>query len=111
MGYRSEVLIALTDKLCKDFLNSMKLDVAAEFIRCDGIHHKDGWTLFHYSDVKWYDGYKEVDAWTTFHKSIADNCEDYEYHCMGEGSDDYTVDNHGCSPFNIYMNRSLDFEG
>lgn len=110
MGYRSHVLIALKDNLVKDFLNSMKLNVAAQFIHCDSIDHKDGWTLFYFSNVKWYDSYEEVAAWESFHRSISDNCEDYEFHRMGEESDDYTCDNHGCSPFNIYMNRSLDFE-
>lgn len=117
MGYRSNVILAVTNKnLEKLFLDKDVDDsVLAEAISYCDIHEKEDWTLINWNDVKWHDGYKDVDLIKSFVARLTDSENEderngIEYHVMGESSDDYTVEGDGNSPFSIYLNRSLDFD-
>ena len=112
MGYRSDVAIAFKEELAKRFLNDCTTKVALETLRSCDKHHKDGWIMFQYSDVKWYDDYEEVKAITEFMDNLrgTEDTDSFEFHRMGEDSEDYEYRNQGCSPFNICLSRSLDFD-
>lgn len=111
MGYRSEVVVALTKEKTKQFLTQTNIGVATNFITAlSGRYEKDKWYLFHFCDVKWYEDYAEVKAVMDFINNLNDEAnEEFEYHCMGEDYEDYTVMGHMNSPFEINMSRSLDF--
>ena len=112
MGYRSEVLVAFKEELAKRYFNEVSTKIALETLNSCQKHITDGWIMLQYSDVKWYDGYPEVDAITEFMNNLegTDDSENYEFHRMGEDSEDYEYKNQGCSPFNICLSRSLDFD-
>ena len=112
MGYRSDAAIAFKEELAKRFLNECTTKIALETLRSCDKYHKDDWILFYYSDVKWYTDYEEVKAITDFMNSLegTDDSEKYEFHRMGEDSEDYEYINPGYSPFNICLSRSLDFD-
>ena len=112
MGYRSDVAIAFKEELAKRFLNECTTKIALETLRSCEKHYKDGWIMFYYSDVKWYDDYEEVKAITQFMDNFqeTDDSENYEFHRMGEDSEDYEYTNQGCSPFYIHLSRSLNFD-
>ena len=117
MGYRSDVVIALRKDALDNFINNYcTLIVAFEFIH--GSHEmtrKDSdeneWYLFAWRSVKWYDDFPEVQAINKFmnEEEHHSNEGSFEYHVMGENSDDYTQINQGYSPFDIYLSRTLDF--
>ena len=114
MGYRSEVILALTDKNLKKMIQGIDDKILVELLNHADRHEKDGWTLIHWSDVKWYEDYKDVAAVNNFISEIEDSedeevREGFSYHIMGEEQDDYTAKGTWDTPFEIRLNRSLDF--
>lgn len=108
MGYRSDVLLALKDEKFAEFIKTMDDRTAANFIDGSKIHESNGWKLVEFHDVKWYDDYPEVKAVNEFIEELDED--DYSYHIMGEDTDDYVAKGTWETPFNIRLNRSLDFE-
>jgi hypothetical protein len=114
MGYRSDVILALTDKNMKKMIGAINDSILIELLNNVDRHEKDGWTLIHWSDVKWYDDYKDVQAVNQFVASLEDSedpeeNEGFSYHIMGEEDDDYTQKGTYETPFEIRLSRSLDF--
>jgi hypothetical protein len=114
MGYRSEVLLALNEKCMKKLMASFDDTLLLEVLSGSDRHEKDGWTLIHWNDVKWYDGYKDVDAINTFVADLEDSedeeeNEGYAFHILGEDQDDYTMKGNWDTPFEIQLHRSIDF--
>jgi len=111
MGYRSDVLLALKDERFSELIKTMEDRVAANFIDGSKIHECNGWKLVEFHDVKWYDDYPEVKAVNEFIEELEDlNQDDYSYHVLGEDDNDYTSKGTWETPFNIRLNRSLDFD-
>lgn len=111
MGYRSHVIIAFEDRLLKRFINEISLNAAHGFIDLNKRISRDDWTLFEFSDVKWYDSYEDVDAYNNFVNSLDESDSyKYEFHRLGEDPDDYEFINSGTSPFNINLVRHLEFD-
>lgn len=111
MGYRSEVIVALTKEKTKQFLLETSIGPATAFVADARRYEKNGWFMFHYEWVKWYEDYSDVQAVMNFLNILeAEGSDEFEYHCMGEESDDYTVMGQGNSPFDISMSRSLSFD-
>lgn len=111
MGYRSQVVYALTEEHMKNMINSATDDTAINIVRGTKITVKDNWYLIHYEWAKWYEQFSDVKHIMEFIRNLDDNANDgYEFHRLGEEYDDYEVYGHGNSPFNICMNRSLDWE-
>lgn len=108
MGYRSDVYVAFEDSATKRFVNELSAKDICNFLGASETYRKDGWTLFFFSDVKWYDDYSEVKSCMSFIDKLEDDY--YEYHCLGEDSEDYEYRNSGVSPFHIHMSRSIDFD-
>lgn len=108
MGYRSEVVLALTEQKFSELLKSVDDEVAIEIVNgADKLKEKDGWVLLYYSGVIWYDQYKKVEAINKFVHNL--DQEEYDYHIMGEDVDDYKQGGCGNSPFDIHLSRSLEF--
>jgi hypothetical protein len=108
MGYRSDVLLATTDQNVKKLFLACSDKAAVNIAQYTSIHKRDGWTLFSWSDVKWYSEYAEVDAVEKFVDTLDEG--EYEFHIMGEEHEDYTVrGDQGNSPFSIYLSRELNF--
>ena len=112
MGYRSHVIIAFEDQLLKRFINEISLNAAVNFVSCDTKISRDGWTLFEYSYVKWYDNFEEVSAYNDFISALSESdMEKHEFHRLGEDPDDYETSCHtGHCPFNINLVRSLEID-
>lgn len=104
MGYRSDVALALTNEQFGKLINSVD-DETATLIAEAKEAEKDGWVLCIWTDVKWHDGYKEVDAINHFLDALDE--EHYDYHIMGEESDDYTHKGNILSPFALHLQRQL----
>lgn len=110
MGYRSQVIVAFTDEEFKELLHSCDDGAAINILEGANIHHAKGWILLNYDWVKWYDGFPEVDAVNKYINKLQDeDKETYEFHRMGENYEDYDHSGMSNSPFEISMNRSLDF--
>jgi hypothetical protein len=114
MGYRSEVLIAFTEENNKSFLGSVHADVASFFKNDSDIHKLDGWILYRFDSIKWYDEYKEVSEVINFiNKLEKEGNRGYEFHRLGEGGFDHldheTRGEHN-SPFNIYTKTCITFD-
>ena len=69
MGYRSEVVLAVSDKMMPHFLGHLSQcdDAAYKFVFMETDqkiedYDGDGTTVFSWSDVKWYDSFSEVKA-------------------------------------------------
>lgn len=112
MGYRSQVILAIKDEHLKKFINeTCDVNTSAElFCDVDNRNQKNGWTLFHWSHVKWYEDYEEVKMITKFLQSLDEEEPGFEFHRLGEEPDDYEYTNSGESPFYINLIRHLDFE-
>lgn len=115
MGYRSEVLLALTNKSLKQFIHSTPTDILSELLDSAERYEKDGWTLFAWNYIKWYTDFPSVSAINDFLDKLEcsendDEAASFEIHVMGEDSDDYSARNCGESPFNIHMSRSINFD-
>jgi hypothetical protein len=109
MGYRSDVLFATTDENVKKLFLACSDKAAVNIAQYASIHKRDDWTLFSWSDVKWYSEYAEVDAVEKFVDTLDEG--EYEFHVMGEEHEDYTVrGDQGNSPFGIYLSRELNFD-
>lgn len=114
MGYRSDVVLALTNKNLKKFFDQNDDKVLTTLF--DGVerHEKDDWTLFYWPSVKWYPDYADVKAVEDFVNQLEDSDQEEEregfsYHIMGEDIDDYNSKGTWDTPFEISLNRSLDF--
>jgi len=110
MGYRSDVVLILKPGLeppnykdpdCPDapgFLDRAKKSVS-----------DNGWTLYEWYYVKWYEGYPDVRSITQFIEEL--NCSDFELSELGESLGDYhstglAQSDQDC-PFNVYPTQSL----
>lgn len=110
MGYRSQVVIALTkhakDKLVVSFLRNGVTNTE-DFTRYLEAEDDDGNVLFHWDWVKWYDGYPEVALWTNFLDEL--EWDDYRFVRLGEESND-NEDCGSLEAFNINIIRSINWE-
>lgn len=109
MGYRSDVIVAMKQEKFKELLKTVDDNLALDIFEGSDTREKKEWILLSFHDVKWYDEYKDVKAIMDFINNMDDD--DFEYHRLGEEPTDYEVLGGYCSPFNICMNRSLDFDG
>ena len=91
MGYRSEVVIVLSEeakKLLEEKLESLP-DEEAENIEsmfsCSDAHfiHESGAELYHWTWVKWYNSYSEI----AFIENFLNNLDDEDYYFMRIGED------------------------
>lgn len=107
MGYRSQVAIAIKDDAFQEALLKESAELQERVRKCleqytDETVHQEGWTLYYWSDTKWYTdcpGYDEVKwieefiigfPWNGKLLRLGEKLEDYEK--LGEAPD---------SPFEI----------
>ena len=107
MGYRSDVILAMKHEKFKELLKTMDDRLAIRFLENQEVKERDNWVLIDFVDVKWYEDFAEVKAVNTFVDTLDE--EDFSYHILGEEEDDYTKRGTWDTPFEICLNRSLDF--
>ena len=107
MGYRSDVILAMKHEKFKELLKTMDDRLAIRFLENQEVKERDNWVLIDFVDVKWYEGFAEVKAVDTFVDTLDE--QDFSYHILGEEDDDYTKRGTWDTPFEIRLNRSLDF--
>ena len=107
MGYRSDVILAMKHEKFKELLKTMDDRLAIRFLENQEVKERDNWVLIDFVDVKWYEDFAEVKAVNTFVDTLDE--EDFSYHILGEEDDDYTKRGTWDTPFEIRLNRSLDF--
>jgi hypothetical protein len=104
MGYRSEVVLAISKDLMPHFLNVMAAEPDARtlvFKHHDTLQENyegEGTLLVAWSDIKWYDSFPEVKAIQEFIEiceadlieDIEDCYEHFRYVRLGEDTDDTT---------------------
>ena len=122
MGYRSEVVIAISKDLMPHFLT-----VFAKEPNCRAMVFKDhdhmsedydgeGTFLVSWSDIKWYEGYPEVDALNHFIdkcdgdeiEGIKDPWDHFRFMRLGEDSNDM-VEKGYMHASDICFHRSISF--
>ena len=130
MGYRSEVVLAVSKKMMPHFLGHLSQceDVAYKFVFMETDqkiedYDGDGTTMFLWESIKWYDSYPEVRAITNFVGMNTDYlsgiCEDFHnagdvyaehfrFVRMGEDNEDIEEEGWLCSD-EIGINRALSF--
>lgn len=111
MGYRSDVVLAMKNEALKRFINESDVNHSVELLSCyDNKAEKEGWTLFHWNCVKWYEDYQDIANIMSFLATLnEEDSIDYEFHRSGEDGSDYEYRNSGESPFNINLVRHLDY--
>ena len=106
MGYRSNVALELTKEKNDLFraLYAVKFPEDLAFLyECVESENEDG-TLYHWTDIKWYDSFQEVSFIESFLDTI--HCEDYAFIRIGEETDDN--EHRGDSDiFGLCINRSI----
>lgn len=107
MGYRSDVILAMKHEKFKELLKTMDDRLAIRFLENQEVKERDNWVLIDFVDVKWYEDFAEVKAVNTFVDTLDE--QDFSYHILGEEDDDYTKRGTWDTPFEIRLNRSLDF--
>lgn len=107
MGYRSDVILAMKHEKFKELLKTMEDRVAIEFVNDHEIKEKDDWVLMNFVDVKWYEDFAEVKAVNTFLDTLDEK--DFSYHIMGEDDGHYIERGTWDTPFEIRLNRSLNY--
>ena len=104
MGYRSEVVLAVAEKVMPQFLATMAKSAETRRLcfqdHCDMVkdYYGKGNILFRWSSIKWYEGYEEMDALTDFMDWCDDNTGDlddgYQFARVGEDHDDIIYRGH-----------------
>jgi hypothetical protein len=116
MGYRSEVVLAVSKEVLPQFLVTMAKSPETRSMcyqhadrRVDD-YEEDGCVLFHWFSVKWYEGYEEVEAIQDF----MDWCDDddseegYRFIRLGEGLEDPAeIRGHGFEA--LHVQRSVTY--
>ena len=131
MGYRSEVVLAVSKKMMPHFLGHLSQcdDAAYKFVFMETDqkiedYDGDGTTMFLWEDIKWYDSFPEVRAITDFVSMSTDylsgickdveefqrggECEHFRFVRMGEGYDDIEEEGWLCEDV-IGIRRTLTF--
>ena len=128
MGYRSEVVLAVSKKMMPHFLGHLSQcdDAAYKFVFMETDkkiedYDGEGTTVFSWDHVKWYESYPEVKAINDFVQMNTDYLysasEDFDDHSyaehfrfvrMGESYDDIEEEGWLCSG-DIVINRALSF--
>ena len=128
MGYRSEVVLAVSKKMMPHFLGHLSQcdDAAYKFVFMETDkkiedYDGEGTTVFSWDHVKWYESYPEVKAINDFVQMNTDYLysasEDFDDHSyaehfrfvrMGESYDDIEEEGWLCSG-DIIINRALSF--
>jgi hypothetical protein len=97
MGYRSEVVLAVAEKVMPQFLATMAKSPETRRLcfqeHCDMVkdYYGKGNILFRWDSIKWYEGYEEVDALTNFMDWCDEGDEneiEYRFVRVGENYDD-----------------------
>jgi hypothetical protein len=110
MGYRSQVILALTPKAAALFstVRTRGGPVAALIEDADTGDHNDGVESYSWDHVKWYESYECIGAIEAFMGRLDDEDMDEEYRFVrtGEDEDDNETRGHG---FEIYISRSIEW--
>lgn len=116
MGYRSDVYLALSPTNFDNMVKKLDDLLIANLL--DGTDHyrsKCGWHLLHWNSVKWYPEFSEVKAVEDFITEIESSedenvSEGFSYHILGEDQDDYTQRGSWNNPFELRLERQVNFE-
>jgi hypothetical protein len=104
MGYRSDVIFACTaDAVPILFAEAGKSAALKELLFADadekflGDYDGDGSYLFHWSHIKWYDGYPSIQAFNQMIEKIVEKLDEeaYRWVCIGEDLDDNEIKGFG----------------
>ena len=114
MGYRSQVVLAVSKEVLPQFLTTLARSSEAKdlcFVHSDkkiDNYDERGGFLFMWDHVKWYDSYECVAAIQDFMDWCDDeNDEDYRFVRTGEELDDNEVRGWGFD--HIYVTRSVEY--
>jgi len=114
MGYRSQVVLAVSKEVLPQFLTTLARSSETKdlcFVHADkkiDNYDERGGFLFFWDHVKWYDSYEEMQAITDFMDWCDDeNDEDYRFVRAGESMDDN--ESRGFGFDDIHITRELSF--
>tara|TARA_R110002110_G_C13462211_1_gene718373 strand:- start:2360 stop:2734 length:375 start_codon:yes stop_codon:yes gene_type:complete len=124
MGYRSEVVLVV-DKRVEGLLMHLFTSCPEAYELChehaDSRADRDGAIMFHWSGIKWYDGYPPIMAIESFMDKLdsaddlkidgeeIDPCEMYRFVRTGEESDDVVCRGYGFESIYPYTSINIDF--
>ena len=106
MGYRSEVIIAVTKKAYNKFADQAVRDILKT---CDTVTQNKNGYYFHFNSIKWYSDYEEIQKLNKFIEDcVQDNSDNIGFLRIGEDDDD--LERIG-DPylFDVFINRSIEF--
>ena len=96
MGYRSQVVMAVSPRVLGDLLTALSANKKAFQLFQQGLeegkknYEEDGDVLLVWSYIKWYSGYPDVDVFDKFIETMIDEGHHHEYRFVrvGEEPDD-----------------------
>ena len=115
MGYRSQVVLAVSKKIMPQFMSTMAKSPEARemcFAHADRLekdYEEPGAMLFYWDHIKWYDSFESVQALIDFMDWAEgeDHEDEFKFVRTGEELDDNEQRGWGYS--DIYVNRSIEF--
>ena len=115
MGYRSQVILAVSKEVMPQFMSTMAKSPEARTMcfsdadRTVKDYDDGGGMLFYWDDIKWYNNFESVQAIEDFmHWAEGEEHEDkFKFLRTGEEFDDN--EQRGWGFCNIYVNRSIEF--
>ena len=114
MGYRSDVIFACVADAVPIMLAEAGKSAALKellFAHADekllGDYDSEGSYLFHWTSIKWYDGYPAIQAFNEMIEKIVEKLDDeaYRWVCVGEEMDDNHINGFGFD--HIYISREI----
>ena len=113
MGYRSQVVLAVSKEVMPQFLTTLAKSPEAKELclvhvdkKIDNYDERGGF-LFMWDHIKWYDSYECVEALIDFMDWCdSENDEDYRFVRTGEEMDDNEERGYGFT--DIYISRSIE---
>ena len=122
MGYRSDLVLvvktehtSLFEKVCKQVAKSESAAFDTPFNECAETREEDDCTAYLWVSVKAYDFQEIMDKFKTeLRKVIPDGDSPFRYFYsmeVGENYEDITTDGLLDGPFDVYLSRSIMFNG
>ena len=115
MGYRSQVVLAVSKKVMPQFMSTIAKSPEARemcFAHADRLekdYDGDGSMLFYWDHIKWYDSYEPIQAIIDFMDWAEGESHEDEFKFVRTGEELDDNESRGWGYEDIYVNRSIEF--
>ena len=115
MGYRSQVVLAVSKEAVPQFMSTMAKSPEARSLcfseadRVEQDYDGEGGMLFYWDHIKWYDSYEPIRAIENFMDWAEGAGQDDEFKFARTGENMEDNECRGCGFDVIYISRSIEF--